>query len=187
MTELSRELLEKYYAPDSNTFRYLHTHSLSVARLALSIVEHNRYSTDREWIVNAAMLHDIGIFKTHAPGIGCFGNYPYLAHGYLGREILEQEGLHDLAKVCERHVGVGISAKEIRSKKLPLPERNMLPLTLEEQIICYADKFFSKDPEKPDAPKRLEDIRASLLRHGKDKLIRFNQFAEQFGSDYIYR
>ena len=49
-------------------------------------------SPDIEFIRTAALLHDIGIFMTHAPKFGCFGDHPYLAHGYLGRELLEREG-----------------------------------------------------------------------------------------------
>ena len=93
----------------------------------------------------AAMLHDIGIFLTHAPSLGCNGPHPYLKHGHLGCKLLEKEGLPKHALVCERHVGVGITRKDVLDHKLPLPAKDMLPLSLEEKIICYADKFFSKN------------------------------------------
>ncbi|MEZ4602993.1 MAG: hypothetical protein R2861_06175 [Desulfobacterales bacterium] len=37
-----------------------------------------------------------------------------------------------------------MSVDEIQTHHLPLPLRSMVPVTLEEEIICYADKFFSK-------------------------------------------
>jgi uncharacterized protein len=40
--------------------------------------------------------------------------------------------------VIERHAGGGISKEE--AKKLGWPARNYLPKTLEEKIVCYADK-----------------------------------------------
>jgi hypothetical protein len=68
--------------------------------------------------------------------------------------MLEDMGLTAEALICERHVGAGISADEICSRRLPLPNRNMLPVTIEEQIICYADKFFSKSKNRRDSANR---------------------------------
>ena len=48
------------------------------------------------------------------------------------------------ALVCERHTGAGLSLKDIMDQKLPVPPREMLPVSMEEQVICFADKFFSK-------------------------------------------
>jgi len=123
---------------------------------------------------------------TNAPGIGCFGEYPYLAHGYLGRELLEKEGLSEYALVCERHVGVGISQKDILIDNLPLPPRDMLPITLEEEIICYADKFFSKSSPKPTKPKDIEKIRKKIARRGKEHAKRFEDMVKKFGWKYLY-
>ncbi len=61
------------------------------------------------------MLHDIGIFLTNAPHIGCYGDKPYICHGYLGREILDKEGLPGHAMVCERHVGAGLTVTDIET------------------------------------------------------------------------
>jgi uncharacterized protein len=88
------------------------------------------------------MLHDIGILHTKSPGLGCHGKYPYICHGFLGRELLDRIGLPEYGLISERHVGVGISSDDIRTFTLPLPERDMVPVSIEEQIICYADKFF---------------------------------------------
>ncbi len=50
------------------------------------------------------MLHDIGIFLTDAPGIHCHGTAPYIAHGYLGADLLRRERYsEDVARVAERH------------------------------------------------------------------------------------
>jgi uncharacterized protein len=50
--------------------------------------------------------------------------------------------MEKFARICERHTGSGLTAEEIVSGGLPLPERDFLPETLEEKIICLADKFF---------------------------------------------
>ena len=140
-----KKIIDKYYSGDGDLRTILIIHSQSVARKALQIVSlHPELNLDREFIEEAAMLHDIGIIKTDAPGIKCFGTEPYICHGILGAEMLRQEGLPRHARVCERHTGAGLSLNEIVSQNLPLPHQDFLPETLEEQVICYADKFFSK-------------------------------------------
>jgi uncharacterized protein len=83
--------------------------------------------------------------------------------------------------VCERHVGVGISAEDIRRFDLPLPVRDMRPVTVEEQIICYADKFFSKNGGGTSREKSVTEIVASLRPYGTDKVERFMGWVELFG------
>jgi uncharacterized protein len=83
--------------------------------------------------------------------------------------------------VCERHVGVGLSAEEIRCNRLPLPVRDMLPVSIEERLVCYADKFFSKNEnERPPEEKPIDRIVDSLRPHGADKVARFLEWAALF-------
>ena len=131
---------------------------------------------DKAFVSEAALLHDIGIYKTDTPQIGCQGHYPYIRHGVIGRQILEQYGLNAHALVCERHVGVGITASEIDDRQLPLPKRDMLPTSIEEIIICYADKFFSKT--RGDTPHSLETVLLELEAYGQDKVERFMAWHE---------
>ncbi len=58
--------------------------------------------------------------------------------------MLEAEGLPRHALVCERHTGAGLTVDDIISQRLPLPLRDMTPQTLEERLICYADKFYPR-------------------------------------------
>ena len=76
----------------------------------------------------------------------------------------------------------GISREDIVSQKLPLPLRDMRPLSLEEQLICYADKFYSKNPQKLRIEKPVEKISAKLARFGEDKVQQFERWVEQFGT-----
>lgn len=186
MTETADHIIKKYYPANSLAYSILYPHSVNVTRLALLIADNNPHlNADRDYLKLAGMLHDIGIFKTNAPDIGCHGEYPYVAHTYLGRKILEDEGLMGVAPICERHIGVGISAEEILSNKMPLPARDMLPKTPEEKIICYADKFFSKNPEKINRIKTTDKIIRKLSKHGDVKAATFRSFMEEFGWEYI--
>ena len=138
-------IIQKYYEPETKAYQILIEHSQNVASFAVDIAsKHPEFMADEKFIYEASMLHDIGIFMTNAPEIGCHGKYPYICHGYLGRELLEKENLPKHALVCERHTGAGLTLSNIRLQNIPVPERDMLPLSIEEQIICYADKFYSK-------------------------------------------
>ena len=156
------DIINKYY-PEENELRHiLLTHSRSVADKSLWIADrHPELSLDKDFLYEAAMLHDIGIFLTDAAGIHCFGDKPYICHGYLGADFLREAGYPEHALVCERHTGAGLSLQDIIKQNLPLPHRDMLPVSMEEQVICFADKFFSKT--KLDNEKSVEGARKSLL------------------------
>ena len=174
-------LIRKYYPAGSVAIEILIEHSTMVTELALTIARAiDHLHPDLAFIREAAMLHDIGIIYTHDPRIGCHCEMPYICHGYLGRELLEGEGLPRHALVCERHVGTGISVRDIRAYNLPLPKRDMLPRSLEEQIICYADKFFSKKPGRLKTKKPVSVIRKELSNFGIEKVKSFDEMHALF-------
>lgn len=173
------ELLQKYYPPQEKAYGIVYKHSRLVANKCLSIAKNKPLlSIDLNFVEEAALLHDIGVYLTNAPSIGCYGNFPYICHGYLGAQLLIDEDLPKHALVAERHTGTGISKDEIVFKNLPIPHRDMLPITLEEQLICFCDKFFSKT--NPEKEKSLEEVRASLLKIQVQSLKTFNDWCEFF-------
>lgn len=175
------KLLQKYYDPNSRAYAILLAHSEAVTKKALGVARNvPQFNPDLRFIEEAALLHDIGIFMTNAPGIDCHGDKPYICHGYLGRELLEKEGFPKHALVCERHVGVGFSIADIERDKLPLPKREMHPQTIEEEIICFADKFFSKSDLEQPREKTVHEILAGLRKHGEHKAVKFADWLEKF-------
>ena len=161
------ELIHRYYTPGTEQEEILRRHSEDVTQLALRLVDaHPELSLD-------------------APGIHCTGEAPYLLHGYLGAELLRSLGLPRHARVAERHTGSGLTREEIVAHELPLPEGYYMPETLEEQVICYADKFFSKT--KLGQQKSLEKVRKGFTKHGAAALERFDVLHERFGAglDFI--
>ena len=173
-------IIDKYYPEDNELRRILLVHSQSVAQKALQIVSlHPELNLDAQFVREAAMLHDIGIFLTDAPGIHCHGTEPYIRHGMLGAELMRREGFPRHARVCERHTGAGITQQEIEEQHLPLPPHDFLPETIEEKLICYADKFFSKThPEREKTP---EQALKSLKKFGEGGLARFSEWMQLFG------
>lgn len=172
-------IINKYYPEENELKHILLTHSRSVADKALWIAErHPELNLDRQFLEEAALLHDIGIFLTDAVGIHCHGTYPYICHGFLGAELLQKEGYPRHAGVCERHTGAGISLGSILSQNLPLPHREMIPVSLEEQVVCFADKFFSKT--HLDKEKSVEKALKSISKYGEEGIIRFNGWCKRF-------
>jgi len=173
-------IIEKYYERNSLSYKILVTHVKLVTKKALKIAKNSSFNPDLKFIEEAAMLHDIGIFLTNAPEIGCLGKKPYICHGTLGRTLLEKENLPKHALVCERHTGVGLSVEDIEKEKFPIPKRDMNPKSVEEEIICIADKFYSKNPETLTKEKTVEEIREELSKYGKNTLKKLNYLLEKY-------
>ena len=173
------KIIEKYYPEDNDLRRLLLHHSRQVADRALNIVDrHPEIEVDRNFVYCAAMLHDIGIFLTDAPAIHCTGTAPYLLHGRLGAELMRQEGYEDIARVCERHTGTGLTKENIRERQLPLPPMDFRPETWAEKIICYADKFYSKS--HPEVCRTIEQTSKSLEKFGDEGVKLFLTWAAIF-------
>lgn len=180
----SERLLEKYYHESRYTYDILLTHSKAVAEKSLKIAETIRnLNIDVEFLYHSAILHDIGIFMTRAERLGCYGDYPYITHGYWGSMILKSEGLDRYARVCATHVGVGLTVDDIKTLNLPIPLINMIPASIEEKIICYADKFFSKKKSALTKEIPLEQVRQQIKSYGEDKLKRFNELHRIFNHE----
>ena len=206
-------LLHRYYPEDNALRRMLLHHSRQVCARALQIVErHPELGANRHLVEAGAMLHDIGIFLTDAPGIHCHGTAHYMLHGSLGAQLLRneaeqlkeekrqevqlqevelqevqlqevqlQEELHfyeALARICERHTGTGLTRQTIIERGLPDPQQDLLPETIEEQIICYADKFYSKShlERERTIPQTLQ----SLEKFGDEGVEKFRHWTELF-------
>ena len=173
------ELIDAYYPEDNERKHILLVHSRLVAEKALRIADgHPELNLDKDFLYEAGMLHDIGIFLTNAPGIFCFGDQPYICHGYLGADLMRREGYPRHALVCERHTGAGLSLDDIIAQNLPVPHRDMLPVSMEEQVICFADKFYSKTHLERE--KSVEKARKSISNFGNVGLERFDHWCEQF-------
>ncbi|MBI5847632.1 MAG: HD domain-containing protein [Nitrospirae bacterium] len=176
-------IINKYFDTSSVVLDILVEHSSMVVSKALAVAENVRHlSPDLNFIREAAMLHDIGIIWVDAPQLGCYGEMPYICHGYLGRTLLENEGFPLHALVCERHVGTGIITADIERFNLPLPKRDMQPVTLEEKIICYADKFYSKRIGQLQHEKSAAQARAELQKFGAEKLEAFDELHRLFSN-----
>lgn len=173
------KIINQNYRKKSIVYHKLVTHSKIVAKRALSIAsEHPELKANKEFLEEAALLHDIGINLTHAPNLGCYGKEEYIAHGHLGANLLRSLGYPKHAKVCERHTGTGLTKSEIKIRKIPIPINDYMPLSIEEKIICYADKFYSKG--NLDKVQSIENVRLRMEKYGKAKAKTFSRWAIKF-------
>ena len=109
-------------------------HCQAVASLAVELSEKfeaKNYPINMALIEAGALLHDLGRAKTHS-----------VNHAIEGMQIAQAESLPD-AIICiiKRHVGAGITSEE--AEVLNWPKDNYIPQSLEEKIVCYADKCIS--------------------------------------------
>jgi len=103
------------------------THCKAVREVAVKIAQLAK--ADITLVEAGALLHDIGRSKTHD-----------IFHVVEGVKIAKKIGLPDkIIKIIERHIGGGICKEE--AIKLGLPEKDYVPLTLEEKIVCHADSL----------------------------------------------
>ena len=86
---------------------------------------------DVDAVFVGALLHDIGRSKTHG-----------LSHAVTGARIARDNSLDNkIVKIIERHIGAGIPKEE--AIRLGLPEKDYLPVTIEEKIVAHADNLIS--------------------------------------------
>ncbi|NHJ22478.1 MAG: HDIG domain-containing protein [Candidatus Lokiarchaeota archaeon] len=111
-------------------------HSLKVADKALEIAERIKSKEiNFDLIEIGALLHDVGRCQTHG-----------FKHALIGANLIRERGLSEqLARICETHILGGIDKED--AKQVGLPERDYLPVTLEEKIICLADKYLAGTKE----------------------------------------
>jgi uncharacterized protein len=177
-------LIARHYAATPDLHRLLVVHSVLVTQKALAIARdyleaHPGAAIDLELLTEASLLHDIGIKHCDAPELLCHGTEPYIRHGLLGRQMLEAEGLPRHALFCVRHTGSGIPREEVRAQALPLPDDDYLPVSLEEKILCIADKHYSKSPAKLWREKKRGKIEKGLAKHGEAALERWRALCQE--------
>ena len=175
-----KELIDRFYPGDNELKQIYMVHAEAVAGFALEMARrHPELKVDEQFVYEAAMLHDIGIFLTDAPRIHCFGTEEYLCHGYLGAQLLRKLGYERHARVCERHTGTGLTKEVIERNGWNLPHEDFIPETVEEQLICFADKFFSKTKFLSE-PRSFAQVVESMRKISDDSVVKVEKWAAMF-------
>jgi uncharacterized protein len=115
-------------------------HCIAVTDLAVETAKHleeKGITIDVDLVEAGALLHDLGRSKNHT-----------VDHAIIGAQMAQNIGLPEsVIRIIKRHVGAGISADE--AAKLGWPKDTYMPQTLEEKVVCYADKLIDHGKRKP--------------------------------------
>ncbi|MCW4000538.1 MAG: HDIG domain-containing protein [Candidatus Bathyarchaeota archaeon] len=106
-------------------------HCLAVADYAKQLaqkLQKRHFRVNVELVEAGAVLHDLGRAKTNT-----------VNHSLVGAQLAQSLQLpQPIVDIIKRHVGAGITQKE--AEALGWPQDVYVPQTLEEKIVCYADK-----------------------------------------------
>jgi uncharacterized protein (TIGR00295 family) len=110
-------------------------HCIAVRDLAVKIAK--KADANIELVEAGALLHDIGRAKTHG-----------IKHSIEGVKIGKKLGLDQrIINIIERHIGAGLLSDD--AKKLGLPIKDYMPVSLEEKIVCHADNLVEDGKRQP--------------------------------------
>jgi uncharacterized protein len=155
-----------------HTGPYIVRHCQAVAMAAKIMAdeaERRGLEVDEKAVIAGALLHDVGRSVTQT-----------VRHAAEGAEILVKEGVDmKVVEIVRRHVGAGISPEE--AKKLGLPGFDYIPRTLEERIVCFADKMVDADKVRPFGE---EVHRFTIKSHDVMRLLGLKRrLQEELGED----
>lgn len=177
--------LHKKYAKGSYADRFfdlIYIHSDIVKQIALNIADnlsHHNIMVNKDLVESGSLLHDIGVYQCFDDELNNDKSLPsYLCHGHEGYGLLKKEGYGErLARFALTHTGTGITKEDIKRENMPFESKDFIPVTLEEEIVCYADKFHTKWPSF----NTFEEAKARLEKFDLSKGVIMDRFRMKFG------
>lgn len=163
-------------------FDLVWTHSQIVRDVAEQLVvglEKKNITCNKILVIEGTLLHDIGVYLCFDDELNPDDSLPrYLSHGHQGYDFLKKEGFSDeVARFPLTHTGTGITTEDIVREQMPFKVEDVIPITLEEEIVCYADKFHSKYPSF----NTFDEARVGVEKFDKEKGILMERFKRKFG------
>ena len=173
------KLHQKYAKGNKEALDLVWNHSLVVRDIVRQLGNNlikNKIKIDLELAETGALIHDIGCYDYYNK----VENIPYVKHGIRGYEILKSEGFdEEIARIATIHLGVGITKENIIANNLPFEKRDYIPITLEEELIAYADNFHSKGG--PNFM-NFEEAKEKLVKFREESGVIFERFRKKFGT-----
>lgn len=180
LTTQQIEALHRKYAPNDEIYELVYGHCQVVNEIAQWCVGNigDTQEIDTDLLKTAALLHDIGTYPLFI-GVGKVAQQRlYPLHAILSAKIIADEGIDKrVAQIVETHILLGLSKQEILDKPWPLPARDYIPESIEGELLCYADRFHSKQPVFNSYETFLEGLKQDL----PIQAARFEAWAQKFG------
>ncbi|NML52697.1 HD domain-containing protein [Streptomyces sp. R302] len=171
--------LHRKHAPSDAAFELVFTHCEIVAAVAEQLLSRHGRGVDADLVRAGCLLHDIGVYRLY-DSAGRVDGASYVTHGVLGHRLLAEEGLPEtLCRFCSCHTGVGLTQEDVLAQGLPIPPADYVPVTPEERMVMYADKFHSKStPPRFVSPDTFE---TRIARFGPEKVTVFQSLRRLYG------
>lgn len=174
----------KYMAGDFPDiyFDLIWTHSEIIRKISLIIADNlektRNIEVDREIIEIGAMVHDIGYYHCYDDELNVDCKTLPILHGFKGAEILKGEGFPESwQRFCLVHSATGFTKEDVAREKMPVAADDYLPITIEEEIVTYADKYHTKHP----AFDSYENITSRIGKFDPDRKVRFETLRKKYG------
>jgi uncharacterized protein len=158
--EQAKELLRKNKCPPQ-----VIKHCIAVADIAVETARElagRGLKVDIELVEIGALLHDLGRSKNHT-----------VNHALIGAQIAQSMSLPEqVINIIKRHVGAGITTEE--AEFLGWPKDIYMPQTLEEKIVCYADKLIEHGKRIP-IEIEIEKLQKENKRQAAERVRKLNE------------
>ena len=143
--------LHKKYATNQKDFDSIWGHCQIVWEIAQRCAENTDQEVDMDVLRNVCLLHDIGAYPfMHQRKGGGKDKWLYPLHSLLGSAILWGEKNEKIPEVVydsvRTHNLMGLTKEEIEANDFPMGYHDQTPMSVEGLILCYADRYHSKDP-----------------------------------------
>lgn len=158
------------------------THTEIILKIALQFtkkLKQQGITVNTDLLTKGIYLHDIGIYSCYDEDVNPDKNLPaYIMHGFIGHQILKKEGFpENVCRFASTHTGTGLTKEDIEKEKLNIEIKDYIPVTLEEEILCFADKFHTKYPSF----NTFEEQVKRLEKFGSDRRVKMETFKKKFG------
>jgi uncharacterized protein len=186
-TELQQKIKELHQKHKQGDFPELYfelvwTHSDIVrqiaVRLADTLEETKSIKVNREILEAGALLHDIGMYPCYDDELNTSSKLIPLQHAFVGGSIVRSEGFgEEYARFCEVHTATGLTKEDIERENLEVEIKDYVPVTVEEELVTYADKFHTKYP----AFDPYEMISERISKYDPNRKVRLDNLRMKYG------
>jgi uncharacterized protein len=119
-----------------------------ICEILIENLEKQNIKINKELLFQGVMLHDLGVYVCFDEDFNPDTNLPeYVYHGFEGYKLILNEGLEEeVARFSCTHTATGLTREDIERENLKVEIKDYIPVSIEEEILCFADKFHTKYP-----------------------------------------